>query len=129
MENDIGRWQWQSKRQRISDATPLRGSKSRASESGTRPLHAKEPSMNKLPELGQLPVQFLAGVDLLHFAAGKNAKLAEAILTARMNGISLETIIETLLAQLPNILTGNWQAVIAAIIALFTPPAALTKAA
>jgi hypothetical protein len=85
--------------------------------------------MTTLPDLGQLPVQFLAGVDLLHFAAGKNAKVAEAILTARMNGISLETIIETLLAQLPNILTGNWPAVIAAIVALFTPPTAAKKAA
>ncbi len=78
--------------------------------------------MNALPQLGQLPVQFLAGVELLHFAAGKNAKLADAIMTARVNGISLETIIETLLAQLPNILMGNWSAVIAAMVALLTPP-------
>ncbi len=85
--------------------------------------------MITLPQLGQLPVQFLAGVDLLHFSASKNAKLAEAILTARMKGISLETILETLLAQLPNILTGNWPAVIAAIVALLTPPSELTKAA
>jgi hypothetical protein len=86
-------------------------------------------NMAPLPQLGQLPVQFLAGVDLLHFAAGKNAKLADAILTARLHGVSLETIIETLLAQLPNFLTGNWQAVIAAIVALFTPPPTNAKAA
>jgi hypothetical protein len=64
----------------------------------------------------------IGSFDLVHHVTAKSPEAADAITKARLAGVSWQTIIATLFAQLPNILAGNWAAVIAAIMALVIPP-------
>lgn len=60
------------------------------------------------------------GLRALHLAS-RDPGTADAIQKALEAGINWQQIIAVLLAQLPNVLSGNWAAVIAAILALIVP--------
>lgn len=67
-------------------------------------------------------VDMAKGLDALHMA-NANTDARAAIVKARDAGVDWKNIIVVLLGQVPNMLKGNWAAVVAAVIGLIVPKA------
>lgn len=79
-----------------------------------------------LPVLTELPLTEFCGLDLAKgldalYMANTNTAARAAIVKARDADVDWKSIILALLGQVPNMLAGNWVAVVAAVIGLIVP--------